>query len=196
LLDGVVEALTFLPEIAPEVAVFLEAGGKGFDVELRGIEIGFQFRGLEWSGDGSLGESADGVGGGEGPAVGVLVDIDENAARRTLGDGALVGDEVGIFGADHAGNDFGEGAELLIGVNGLDGQIEVHAGGTGRFQEDIEFQLAKLFMEGFGDGDDNGEFCVVGGIEIEEEIVGMINVGEAAAPGIVVDAAEAGEIEQ
>jgi len=35
--DGVVEGLAFFPEIAPEVAVFFEAGGKGVNIQLRGI---------------------------------------------------------------------------------------------------------------------------------------------------------------
>ena len=194
--DGEFEGLAFLPEVAPEVAELIEACGQGVDIEFGGIESGFEFRGKEGGGDGSLGKGTDRVGGGKRTAVGVLVDVDEDAASRALGDGALVGDHIGMLGGDHASDDLGKGAELLIGVERLDGEIEVHAGGAGGFEEDVEFETEEGVVEGLGDSDDDGEIGAIGGVEVEEEVVGMIDVGDAAAPGIVVDAAEAGEIEE
>ena len=128
--------------------------------------------------------------------MGVLVDVDKDAASGAFGDGAFIGNEVGMFGGNHASDDFGEGAELLVGVDRLDGKIKVHAGGAGSLEKDGELELREFFVEGFRDGDNDGEVGAVGRVEVEEEIVGMIDVGVATAPGIVVDAAEASEIEE
>jgi len=128
--------------------------------------------------------------------MGVLVDVDEDAASGTFGDGAFVRNQIGMLGSDHAGYDLGEGAELLVGINGLDRKIKVHAGGAGSLEKDTELELREFFVESFSDLDDDGEVRAVGGVEVEKEIVGMIDVAVAAAPGIVVDAAEAGEVEK
>ena len=191
-----VEVLAGLPEIAPEIAVFLETGSEAVNVELRGIEIGFEFGRLERRRHGSLGKGANGVGCGERAAMGILVNVDKDAAAGALRDGAFVGDEIGMGGCNYARDDFSESAELLISVNRFDGEIEVHAGGAGSLEEDVEFEFVEFLVESFRDGDNHGEIGAVGRVEVEKEIVGMIDVGGAAAPGIVIDAAEAGEIQK
>ena len=122
--------------------------------------------------------------------------VDEDAAGGAFGDDAFVGDEIDVLGTDEAGDDFGEGAKLFVGVAGFDGNVEMNAGGAGSFEEGFELQLFELFQKRAGDGDADGEFGAIGRIEIEEEIVGMLEIGVAAGPGIVVDAAEAGEEEK
>ena len=131
--DGGFEALAGSPEIGPEVAFFLEAGADGFDVEAFRFESGAEFARLDRRGDGGLGKCADGVRGGERAAFGVLRDVDEDAAGRTLCDDALARDEIGMLRRYATGDDFREGAELLVGINGFDGNEDVESGGAGSF---------------------------------------------------------------
>src|SRR5260370_24159848 len=51
-------------------------------------------------------------------------------------------------------------------------------------------------MKRFGDSDDDGEFRAIGRVEVEEEVIGMIEIGEVVGPRVVVDAAEAGQKEK
>src|SRR2546428_13230021 len=51
-------------------------------------------------------------------------------------------------------------------------------------------------MKSASDRDGNGEIGALGRIKIKKEIIGMIEIGVAAGPGIVVDAIEAGEEEE
>src|SRR5713226_1757587 len=48
-------------------------------------------------------------------------------------------------------------------------------------------------MQSSSDGDNHGKISPVGRVEVEEKVVGMIEIGVAAGPGVVVDAAEAGQ---
>src|SRR6266487_1227945 len=48
-------------------------------------------------------------------------------------------------------------------------------------------------MQSSGNRDDHGEIRAFGRVEVEEKVVGMLKIGIAAGPGIVVDAAEAGQ---
>jgi len=131
--DGGFEALAGVPEIGPEVALFLEARTDGFDVEAFWFECGAEFARVNRRGDGSFGKRADGVGGGERTALGVLRDVNQDAARGTFRDGAFAGDEIRMLGGDAAGDDFREGAQLFVGVNGFDGNEDVETGSTGSF---------------------------------------------------------------
>src|SRR5713101_3794076 len=51
-------------------------------------------------------------------------------------------------------------------------------------------------MKCSSDSHDNREFRAVRGIQIEEEVVGVVKVGIAVGPRIVIDAAEAGQEQQ
>ena len=64
-----------------------------------------------------------------------MCDVNQDAARGTLGDDAFAGDKIRVLGGDAAGDDFREGAELFVGVNGFDGNEDVESGGAGGFQE-------------------------------------------------------------
>src|SRR5712692_9307705 len=48
-------------------------------------------------------------------------------------------------------------------------------------------------MQSSGNRDDHGEIGALGRVKVEEEVVGMLKIGIAAGPGIVVDATEAGQ---
>src|SRR5260370_37563326 len=48
-------------------------------------------------------------------------------------------------------------------------------------------------MESAGNRDDHRELRAFGRVEVEEKVVGMLKIGIAAGPGIVVDATEAGQ---
>src|SRR5712691_7890082 len=48
-------------------------------------------------------------------------------------------------------------------------------------------------MQSSGNRDDHGEIGALGRVEVEETVVGMLKIGIAAGPGIVVDATEAGQ---
>ena len=148
---------------------------------------------MDGRGDGGFGKCADGVGGGQGTALRVLRDVDQDAAGRTFCDDAFTGDEIRVFGGYTAGDDFREGAQLFVGVNGFDGNKDVETGGAGSFEKTFELERFEPFMQRFGDGDDDVELGAIGGIEVEEKIVRMVEIGNRAGPGIVVDAAEAGE---
>ena len=60
----------------------------------------------------------------------------------------------------------------------------------------VQSELRELFVECASNRQDMRKFGAVGGIEIEKKIVRMLLVVATAGPGIVVDAAEAGEIEE
>ena len=64
------------------------------------------------------------------------------------------------------------------------------------FRNTFNPTLRKLFVEGASDRQDARKIGAVGGIEVEEKIVGMLLIVAAAGPGIVVDAAQAGEVEK
>src|SRR5260370_8686798 len=51
-------------------------------------------------------------------------------------------------------------------------------------------------MKRFGDSDDDGEFRAIGRVEVEEEVIGMIEIGNAVGPRVVIDATEAGQKEK
>lgn len=192
-LYGVFETLARSPKIGPEVALFFEAGMDGFDVEGFRAETGAKLVGRNWRGNGRFGKGARGIGGRERAAMRVLLHVDENAARGTFGDDALVGDEIRMLGGYGARNDFAEGAKLLVGVNGFDGNVDVEAGGAGCLQKMLQAEGLQLFVESFGDGDDDGKIGAIGGIEVEEKIVRMLGIADAVGPWVVVNAAEAGE---
>src|SRR5262249_11881473 len=101
------------------------------------------------------------------------------------------GDKVRMLRGDATGDDFRESAELLVGIDGLDGNEDVETGGAGSFQKTLELQSLKFVVKRLGNGNDDGEFGAIGRIEIEEEIIGMGKIADAARPGIVIDAAEA-----
>src|SRR5258707_11313201 len=98
-----------------------------------------------------------------------------------------------MLGRDAAGDDFRKGAQLLIGVNGFDGNKNVETSGAGGFEKTFELERFEPFVERFGDSDNDAELGAVGGIEVEEKIVRMVEIGNGAGPGIVVNAAEASE---
>src|SRR5258707_4307882 len=94
------------------------------------------------------------------------------------------------YGTRH---DFSDRSQLLVGVNGLDRDVDVEARRTGSFQKICETQFFQLFVESFGDCYDHRNLSAVGGVEVEKEIVRMFEVREAAGPGIVIYATESGE---
>src|SRR5437879_9135776 len=51
-------------------------------------------------------------------------------------------------------------------------------------------------MERSGDCDHNGKIGALGRIEVEEEVVRMLKIGNATGPRIVVDATEPGQKQQ
>src|SRR5438445_1655717 len=101
-----------------------------------------------------------------------------------------------MFGGYRASDDFREGAQLLVGVHGFDRYVNVNPRCAGSFQEAGHAQCFQLFMKRSSDRDGNGEMGALGRIKIEKEIIGMVEIGVAAGPGIVVDATEAGEEEE
>src|SRR6266478_9691847 len=126
----------------------------------------------------------------------VLLDVDENATDRAARDGAFVGYQARMFGGYRASDDFREGAQLLVGVHGFDRYVNVNPRCAGSFQEAGHAQFFQLFVKSSSDRDSNGEIGALGRIKIEKEIIGMVEIGVAAGPGIVVDATEAGEEEE
>ncbi len=101
-----------------------------------------------------------------------------------------------MLGGNKLREDFSKHAQLLEGVDAFDGQVEVKSGGARGLQKDLQSDLRQLLVEGASDGQDTRKFGAIGGIEIEEEIVGMLLIVAAAGPGIVVDAAQAREVEK
>src|SRR5258705_5260561 len=122
----------------------------------------------------------------------VLMDVDENATDRAARDGPFVSYQAGMFGGYCAGDDFRKGAQLLVGVHGFDRYVNVNPGRAGSFQEAGHAQFFQLFIKSSSDRDGNGEIGALGRIKIEKEIIGMVEIGVAAGPGIVVDANQAG----
>ena len=51
-------------------------------------------------------------------------------------------------------------------------------------------------MKGSSDRDRHGEIGAFGRIKVEEEVVGMLKIGKATGPRVVVDAAKAGQKEK
>src|SRR5579859_2545998 len=172
-LDGVFEALSGIPEVGPEIAFSFEARADGFDIETLGLETRAELARLQWCGNGCLGKRADGVRSSERAAFGILRNVNEDATRGTFCDDAFAGDEIRILGSDAARDDFREGAQLFVGINGLDGNKDVESGGAGSFQKVFELERFEFFVERFGDRDDDTEFGAVGWIEVEEEIIRM-----------------------
>jgi len=62
-----------------------------------------------------------------------LRDVDEDATGGTFCDDALAGNEIRMLGGGTTGDDFREGAQLFVGVNGFDGNKDVESGGAGGF---------------------------------------------------------------
>ena len=101
-----------------------------------------------------------------------------------------------MFGGNELRENFSEHAQLLEGVDAFDGQIEVKSSGARSLHEYFQSDLREFFVERASNREHAGKFSPFSRVEIEEEIVGMLLVIAAARPGIVVDAAEAGEIEE
>src|SRR6266704_1725805 len=139
---------------------------------------------------------ADGIWRGQRSAMRVLLDVDENATDRAARDGPFVGYQTRMFGGYRASNDFRESAQLLVGVHRLDWHINVNSRCAGSFQKAGHAQFFQLFMKSSSDRDSNGEIGALGRIKIEKEIIGVVDIGVAAGPGIMVDATEAGQEEE
>src|SRR5215470_13941499 len=122
--------------------------------------------------------------------------VDEDAAHGTLGDATLVSNELGMLAGDQSGHDLSESAKLLVGITRFDRNVDVNAGRTGCLEIRLQLEFVELFQQRLGDSYVHREFGAVRGIEIEEEIVGMLEILIPAGPGVVVDAAEARQKEQ
>src|SRR5260370_18503344 len=101
--------------------------------------------------------------------VSILLNVDQHAARWTLGKNALIGDEIGVLGSYGSGDDFAEGAQLLVGIDGLDRYIDVDSRGARSLQEVRQPQFFQLFVKRFGDSDADGEFRAIGRVEVEQQ---------------------------
>src|SRR2546429_4326115 len=101
-----------------------------------------------------------------------------------------------MFGGYGASDDLGEGSQLFVRIDALDGDVQMDSCGTRSFQEAHQAQCLQLFMESSSDRDYDGEIRALGRIEVEEEVVRMLQIGKATGPGIVVDATEAGQKQQ
>ena len=126
-LDGGLDALAAFPEIGPQVALFGDAPDHRFQGELFGTQAGAEFAGKQRGRDGRLRKRPRGVGGGERAPLSILVDVDEHAAARALGDGAFERDVFRQFARDQMRDHVAEGAQLLVGVDALDGDVDVQA---------------------------------------------------------------------
>src|SRR5580700_3712836 len=80
-LDGILQALAALPEIGPEITLFLETRKDGFYIQRFGAKARTQFARQQGSGDRRLRECSYGVGGSQRAAVSVLLHVDQHAAR-------------------------------------------------------------------------------------------------------------------
>src|SRR5207245_3322327 len=68
-------------------------------------------------------------------AVGILLHVDQHAARWPLRDDAFVGHQIRMLGSHRSRNNFAEGAQLLISIDGLHGDEDVHSGAPGVFRK-------------------------------------------------------------
>ena len=112
-----------------------------------GRNVGLSSRGKDRSGNRRFGKCAHGVGSGQWPAVRVLLDVNQDAARGAFSDNPFVGYKIRMFAGDGARDDFAESAQLLVGVDGFDRNINVNSGGAGSFQKAGNFELLPAFRE-------------------------------------------------
>ncbi len=101
-----------------------------------------------------------------------------------------------MFARHQPPHDFRKRAHLLVGVAPLDRQVEVHPGGAGGFYKSAQANLVQFAVQGPRDGDHRRKLGSFGRVQVEEDVVGKIEAVPPAGPGIVVDAAQIGQIQQ
>ena len=160
-----------------------------------GVELRGQFAPFERRGDGRAGVGARNIRGRNCLAAGDLHPVKVDFAGVAFLNGAGEGEQVRTFGGAEAGEDLGDVAGLIVGVDGFQRNEDVEsvaAGGLGVAFEGEEIEFA---------ADQEGRFDEFGvgallGVEIDEDVVGMIEGGDAGHPGVLIDAAQVGEIDE
>src|SRR5215469_7013058 len=194
--DGFFEPLPLLPEVGPEVALLLEPGKDGFYVVGFRIEVWPQFSSQNRRRDRRLRKCPYGIRGGQRSSMGILLDVDQHAAGGTLRDGSFAGHEIWVLRGNGPRHNLAEGPQLLVGVDGLDRDVQMHSCGAGSLQKTRQAERLQFFLERSSDGYHHREFCTIGRIEIEEKVVGVVEIIQAARPRVLVDTAEPGKKEK
>ncbi len=60
--------------------------------------------------------------------MGVLLNVDQHAARRPLRNDAFVGNQIGVLGSHRSRDNLAESTQLLLRVDGFDGNEDVDPG--------------------------------------------------------------------
>ena len=92
--ESVFDSLPAFPKVVPQVPFLFDAAWYRLEIKRFRSQGGAEFIGADWSRDRPLRKRANRIGGREWPALRILRDINEDAARRALGHNALVCNQV------------------------------------------------------------------------------------------------------
>ena len=142
--------------------------------------------------DGRPGQGPDGVGGGHRLGVAVAPDVQVQPATP-LGDAALGGEVVGVAGGQGLGH--GDADHLDgVGVGRRDQRHDhVQAARPARLEERGQPELVEQPVQA-GRGQPEGPEVPGGRVEVEDHLVGVVDVGGAAEPDVRGDAALVGQV--
>src|SRR6266478_414662 len=137
-----------------------------------------------------------GINRGQRFALGVLHGIKQHASGWALADAALERRVSRQLGSNELADDFREGASLRVTVNRCEGHEDVKSGGPGGLEEADQVRGEQRLVNRARHAKHSAEGRLRRGVEIEEDVVGIILMVESAGPRIVVDATEIGKEEK